>query len=109
MPAPERSAIADRKQTHEVARLAKRLRHAAGRAMADYNLIGGGDRVMVCRSGGNTSWSLLDLLLSLQAKAPGKFEPVAADPQLFDLAAPGSRAETSRPDTHAWLGGDALA
>ncbi|MGH8215209.1 MAG: hypothetical protein ACREPZ_05925 [Rhodanobacteraceae bacterium] len=44
-------SIPGRRQAHEAARLAKRLRHAAGRAIADYNLIEGGDRVMVCLSG----------------------------------------------------------
>ena len=58
----------------ESTKLAKRLRREVGRAIMDYAMIGEGDRVMVCLSGGKDSYTMLDMLLQLQKKAPVRFE-----------------------------------
>ncbi len=68
-----------RRHEHEFNKLAKRLRHQTGRAIADFNLIEDGDRVMVCLSGGKDSYTLLDVLLQLQARAPVRFSITAVN------------------------------
>jgi len=63
---------ADKART-ESNKLAKRLRRDVGRAIMDYSMIGEGDKVMVCLSGGKDSYTMLDMLMQLQAKAPVNF------------------------------------
>jgi len=61
----------------EFNKLRKRLRRQVGKAIADFNLIEQGDRVMVCISGGKDSHAMLELLMGLRDSAPIDFEIVA--------------------------------
>ena len=67
------------REIYEAAKAAKRIRRQVGEAIADFNMIEAGDKVMVCLSGGKDSHALLDVLLSLKEKSPVKFDLVAVN------------------------------
>lgn len=71
-------------------KLFKRVTREAGRAIGDYNMIEAGDRVMVCLSGGKDSYGMLDILMTLRARAPIDFEIIAVN---LDQKQPGFPAD----------------
>ncbi len=70
----------------ESTKIEKKLLHYAGKAIADYNMIQAGDKVLVCLSGGKDSFTMLCLLYLLRQRSHNKFELFAFT---LDQAQPG--------------------
>ena len=78
------------RQRLEQNKLSKRVMRETGRAIADFNMIEAGDRVMVCVSGGKDSYGMLDILMTLRGRAPIDFEIIAVN---LDQKQPGFPAD----------------
>ena len=72
----DKKSLKIERETHK---LEKRLCRQVGQAIVDFNMIEEGDRVMVCLSGGKDSFTMLDILMKMQQRAPVDFTLVAVN------------------------------
>jgi tRNA 2-thiocytidine biosynthesis protein TtcA len=86
----EQQAEQTKAQQYNFNKLQKRIRRNTGQAIADYNMIEDGDRIMVCLSGGKDSFTMLDILMSLKKSAPVDFKLIAVN---LDQKQPGFPAD----------------
>ena len=88
--APRAAAAVETRFSNTFLRLKKKLERGVGKAIADFNMIGEGDTVLVCVSGGKDSYTLLSCLMALRERAPVDFRIVAMN---LDQKQPGFPAD----------------